>query len=106
MKRFRFVCALAASGRLWKTVAPLLIEAVMPALDDPIIDRYLDALWLEKGLADNSREANSSDLALIKGWLEGRGVRLDTAVREIKIGREACRVKEGPYGKNLGAVTY
>jgi len=95
MKRFRFVCALAASGRLWKTVAPLLIEAVMPALDDPIIDRYLDALWLEKGLADNSREAYRSDLALFNGWLEERGVRLATAGREIILDHLAWRLNNG-----------
>ena len=55
----------------------------MPALDDPIIDRYLDALWLEKGLADNSREAYRSDLALFNAWLHERGVRLATAGREV-----------------------
>ena len=40
----------------------------MPTLDDPVIDRYLDALWLEKGLADNSREAYRNDLASFNGW--------------------------------------
>src|SRR3546814_18733311 len=67
----------------------------MPALDDPIIDRYLDALWLEKGLADNSREAYRSDLALFNGWLEGRGVRLATAGREIILDHLAWRLNNG-----------
>ena len=34
----------------------------MPAIDDPQIDRFLDALWLEKGLSDNTRSAYRSDL--------------------------------------------
>lgn len=67
----------------------------MPALDDPIIDRYLDALWLEKGLADNSREAYRSDLALFNGWLEERGVRLATAGREIILDHLAWRLNNG-----------
>ncbi len=25
----------------------------MPAIDHPLIDQFLDALWLEKGLSDN-----------------------------------------------------
>ena len=40
----------------------------MPAIDDPLIDRFLDALWLEKGLSDNTRDAYRSDLALFNGW--------------------------------------
>jgi len=55
----------------------------MPALDDPMIDRFLDALWLEKGLSDNTREAYRSDLALFNGWLDERGVRLIDAGRDV-----------------------
>lgn len=64
----------------------------MPALDDPVIDRYLDALWLEKGLSDNTREAYRSDLTLFNGWLDERGVRLMGAGREAILDHLAWRL--------------
>jgi len=64
----------------------------MPAVDDPLIDRFLDALWLEKGLLDNTRDAYRSDLALFNGWLEPRGVRLVDAGRELILDHLAWRL--------------
>jgi len=64
----------------------------MPALDDPVIDRFLDALWLEKGLSDNTRDAYRSDLALFNGWLDERGVRLVEAGREAILDHLAWRL--------------
>ena len=64
----------------------------MPALDDPVIDRFLDALWLEKGLSDNTRAAYRSDLALFNGWLDERGVRLVEAGREVILDHLAWRL--------------
>jgi len=55
----------------------------MSAIDHPLIDRFLDALWLEKGLSDNTRDSYRSDLALFNGWLQERGIEL------ISVGREA-----------------
>ena len=59
----------------------------MPALDSPLIDRFLDALWLQKGLSDNTRDAYRSDLALFNGWLAERDVRLEDAGRANQISR-------------------
>lgn len=64
----------------------------MPALDDPVIGRFLDALWLEKGLSDNTRDAYRSDLALFNGWLDERGVRLAEAGREVILDHLAWRL--------------
>lgn len=64
----------------------------MPALDDPLIDQFLDALWLEKGLSDNTRDAYRSDLALFNSWLDERGVRLIGAGREIILDHLAWRL--------------
>ncbi|MGA6099251.1 site-specific tyrosine recombinase XerD [Stutzerimonas marianensis] len=64
----------------------------MPARDDPLIDRFLDALWLEKGLADNTRQAYRSDLALFNGWLDERGVRLADAGRDVILDHLAWRL--------------
>lgn len=66
----------------------------MPALDHPLIDQYLDALWLEKGLSDNSRESYRSDLCLFNGWLQERGLQLPTAGRELILDHLAWRVDQ------------
>jgi integrase/recombinase XerD len=42
-------------------------------LGDPIIDRFVDALWLEDGLAKLTLAAYRRDLALFNGWLAARG---------------------------------
>lgn len=67
----------------------------MPAIHDPIIDRFLDALWLEKGLADNTRDAYSSDLALFNGWLAEQGVPLIDAGRDVILDHLAWRLASG-----------
>lgn len=64
----------------------------MPSLDDPLIDRFLDALWLEKGLSDNTRDAYRSDLVLFNTWLDERGVRLGGAGREMILDHLAWRL--------------
>ena len=66
----------------------------MPAIDDPLIDRFLDALWLEKGLSDNTRNAYRSDLALFNGWLQERGITLLSAGRELILDHLAWRLEQ------------
>lgn len=66
----------------------------MPAIDHPLIDRFLDALWLEKGLSDNTRSAYRSDLALFNGWLQEQGVELPRAGRESILDHLAWRVEQ------------
>lgn len=36
---------------------------------DPVIEQFIDALWMERGLADNSLNAYRSDLAKLSQWL-------------------------------------
>ncbi len=67
----------------------------MPAIDNPMIDRFLDALWLEKGLSDNTRDAYRSDLALFNGWLQEKGVDLMSVSREAILDHLGWRVDNG-----------
>ncbi|MFC3606673.1 site-specific tyrosine recombinase XerD [Stutzerimonas tarimensis] len=67
----------------------------MTALDDPSIDRFLDALWLEKGLSNNTRQSYAGDLALFNGWLHERGVVLHRAGREVILDYLAWRLNGG-----------
>ncbi len=54
----------------------------MSALDHPLIDRFLQALWLEKGLSANTRSSYRSDLTHFHGWLHERGIGLTGVSRE------------------------
>ncbi len=67
----------------------------MPAREHPLIDRFLDSLWLEKGLADNTRESYRSDLALFNGWLVERGLELPAIGREAILDHLAWRLENG-----------
>lgn len=66
----------------------------MPAIDHPLIDRFLDALWLEKGLSDNTRQSYRSDLALFNGWLLERNLELSHAGRELILDHLAWRLEQ------------
>ncbi|WP_166360065.1 site-specific tyrosine recombinase XerD [Pseudomonas akapageensis] len=66
----------------------------MPAIEHPLIDQFLDALWLEKGLSDNTREAYRSDLALFHGWLREQGVELIDTGREMILDHLAWRLEQ------------
>jgi len=41
--------------------------------DDERIEKYIDALWLEKGLSDNTRESYRRDLSTFSRWLHTEG---------------------------------
>ncbi|WP_434770901.1 site-specific tyrosine recombinase XerD [Pseudomonas entomophila] len=67
----------------------------MPTLEHPLIDQFLDALWLEKGLSDNTRVSYRSDLTLYNGWLHARSVRLPDADRPLILDHLAWRLDQG-----------
>jgi integrase/recombinase XerD len=51
-----------------------------PAAALAVIDRFIDALWIEDGLAPLTLAAYRRDLALLAGWLHAeRGVGLEAA---------------------------
>lgn len=48
-------------------------KADAPPLADPVIDRFIDAIWLEDGLAPLTLAAYRRDLALFNDWLASQG---------------------------------
>jgi len=48
---------------------------------DPLILRFLDVAWMERGLATNTLAAYRADLAALQQWLHGRGSGLGEATR-------------------------
>lgn len=67
----------------------------MSAVEHPLIERFIETLWLEKGLSVHTRAAYRSDLALLNGWLQGRGVELQSVGREVLLDHLAWRMNEG-----------
>ncbi|MFG0379417.1 site-specific tyrosine recombinase XerD [Pseudomonas sp. zbq_18] len=67
----------------------------MPVIDHPLIDRFLDALWLEKGLSAHTRASYRSDLGLFNEWLQARDLSLENAGREIILDHLAWRLQQG-----------
>ncbi|HKB53461.1 MAG TPA: site-specific integrase, partial [Ramlibacter sp.] len=53
----------------------------MTAASQPTIDTFIDALWLEEGLSNNTLAAYRRDLAMYAAWLAGHGRQL-TATTE------------------------
>ena len=58
------------------------------------IDRFIDALWIEDGLATNTLAAYRRDLALLAAWLAGHGDRAlaeasEADLREYAVARHA-----------------
>lgn len=47
--------------------------------DLALIEQFLDALWLEKNLAENTLSAYRRDLTLLVEWLAHRGLTLESA---------------------------
>ncbi|MFC0710995.1 site-specific tyrosine recombinase XerD [Azorhizophilus paspali] len=64
----------------------------MPGVEHPQIERFLEALWLEKGLSAHTRAAYRSDLELFNGWLCERGLELVEVGRELILDHLAWRV--------------
>jgi integrase/recombinase XerD len=55
-----------------------IVAPARPAVD-PLIDRFIDGVWLEDGLARNTLSAYRLDLDRLAGWLSLRGTTLQTA---------------------------
>lgn len=60
-----------------------------------LIEEFLDALWLEKGLSPHTRSAYRTDLLAFARWLEGRGRTLDSVGRDAVLDHLGWRLSEG-----------
>lgn len=73
--------------------------------DDTIIEKFADAMWMERGLLANSLAAYQSDLRLLSGWLSsthGRG--LLQARREDLLGYLAHLAQQGHKARSSARV--
>lgn len=67
----------------------------MPAIEHPLVERFLESLWLEKGLSPHTIAAYRSDLVQYQSWLQERGVELHGSGREAILDHLAWRLSAG-----------
>ena len=60
-----------------------------------LIDNFINALWLESGLSENTQRSYKSDLVLFSQWLDKHNNSLATASRGDVLGFLAMRVGQG-----------
>ncbi len=73
----------------------------MPQLENPLVDRFLDAVWAERGLSRNTLESYRYDLNLLAQHLLPRGCSLQAAQREDLLEFLARRVQQGSSPRSL-----
>src|SRR6202165_1558501 len=62
---------------------------------DPALQRFLDAVWMERGLSANTLAAYRADLTALARWLEEHDSALLKATRIEILGFIAARVEGG-----------
>lgn len=67
----------------------------LKATDAGVLARFLDAMWMEYGLRDNTLSAYRTDLQGLAGWLDARGRDLVSARRGDLLQYLAQRVQQG-----------
>ena len=67
----------------------------MSERDITLVERFLDALWLERGLSENTLSAYRSDLLGLSHWLQTGQLDLIRAERADLLGYLQRRVEEG-----------
>ena len=66
-----------------------------PPDGDPVIARFLDAVWMERGLSPNTLAAYRADLTALARWLEERRVPVTRTTRTELLAFIASRVAGG-----------
>lgn len=70
-------------------------EAVASNSSEAVIDKFLDAIWMERGLSANTLGAYRADLVSLRRWLAERDVSLIYATRSDLLAFIAWRTEQG-----------
>ena len=62
---------------------------------NPVVQRFLDVVWMERGLSANTLAAYRADLLALGRWLESRGTALPEATRVDLLEFVAARAERG-----------
>ena len=77
------------------TPAPLNVHVPDVGQSQPDVERFLDSMWSERGLSENTLAAYRADLSGLARWLESQSVELMDAQREHLLAFLAWRVQQG-----------
>lgn len=69
--------------------------------DRAVIEQYLDACWMEKGLSENSLEAYRRDLAALATWVEGRNLPLCDIAESDLLAYLHARLENGANNRSI-----
>ena len=70
--------------------------------DSPLLDQFLDAVWLEAGLSPNTLAAYRADLRAFQAWLIKRKLTLEKASRADLLAYLAANVRAGLSPRSSG----
>lgn len=76
----------------------------MSAVSHPLVERFLESLWLEKGLSRHTRLAYGTDLALFRDWLIERGFDLERVDRELILEHLGWRLDHGYHARSTARL--
>ncbi len=71
------------------------IANIAPEAADPAVGRFLDAVWMERGLSSNTLAAYRADLTALSRWLGERGIAMVRTTRADLQDFIAWRVEAG-----------
>jgi len=74
------------------------------AVDQRLLESFLDALWMERGLSDNTLAAYRGDLQGLAHWLAGSDKTLLGARREDLLGYLAARAGRGAHSRSTARL--
>ena len=77
--------------------------AYSPA-DEQLVDAFLDAVWMERGLSQNTLDAYRADLLTLARWQASRGDDLSAATRETLLAYMAARLKGGQSARSTARM--
>lgn len=73
----------------------------MAAKQDPLIERFLDNVWAERGLSDNSLQSYRHDLLHLQNSLAIRNTTLKAATREDLLAVLAAEIQQGKSPRSV-----
>ena len=73
---------------------------------DPAVSRFLDAVWMERGLSSNTLAAYRADLTALARWLAERGVPIMRTTRADLQDFIAWRVHAGARPRSTARTAH
>lgn len=72
--------------------------------DTPLVEEFLDALWMERGLSQNTLDAYRADLLSLARWQAAQGHDLLGVGRDTLLAYMAARLKQGQKARSTARM--